>query len=73
MKIIPLESIFLAVAVGASVIAVFAFPCWLAYRYRVGASKRLNSYIGEDGVMSFLMTLLCIYAIIIARVRWNRS
>ena len=43
------ESLLLAIAVGAVVIAVFAFLCWLAYRYRVGASKRVNSYLGEDG------------------------
>ena len=43
------ESLLLAIAIGAIVSAVFAFLCWLAYRYRVGASKRLNSYLGEDG------------------------
>ena len=43
------ESLLLAVAIGAIVIAVFAFLWWLAYRYRVGASKRVNSYLGEDG------------------------
>ena len=43
------ESLLLAIAVGAVVSAVFAFLCWLAYRYRVGASKRLNDYLAEDG------------------------
>lgn len=43
------ESLLLAVAVGAIVIAVFAFLFWLAYRYRAGASKRLNSFLAEDG------------------------
>ncbi len=43
------ESLLLAVAIGAVVIAVFAFLCILAYRYRVRASQRLNSYLGEDG------------------------
>ena len=43
------ESLLIAVTTGAVVSAVFAFLCWLAYRYRVGASKRLNSYLGEDG------------------------
>ncbi len=43
------ESLLLAVATGAVVIAVFAFLCIFAYRYRVRASQRLNSYLGEDG------------------------
>ena len=43
------ESLLMAVAIGASISVVFAFLFWLAYRYRVGASKRLNSYLGEDG------------------------
>ena len=43
------ECLLLALAIGAIVIAVFAVLCWLAYRYRVGDSKRLNSYLGEDG------------------------
>ena len=43
------ESLLLAIAVGAVVSAVFAFLCWLAYRYRVGASKRLNDFLAEDG------------------------
>ena len=43
------ESLLLAVAIGAIVSAVFAFLFWLAYRYRTGASKRLNSYLAEDG------------------------
>ena len=43
------ESLLTAVAIGAVVIAVFAFLCWLAYRYRVEASKRLTSYLCEDG------------------------
>ena len=43
------EGILLSVGIGATLSAVFAFLCWLAYRYRVGASKRLNSYLGEDG------------------------
>ena len=43
------ESLMTAVLIGAIVSAVFAFLCWLAYRYRVGASKRLNSYLAPDG------------------------
>ena len=43
------ESLLLAVAIGAIVIAVFAFLFILAYRYRVKASQRLNSYLNEDG------------------------
>ena len=43
------ESLLTAVAIGAPISAVFAFLFWLAYRYRVGASKRLNSYLAEDG------------------------
>ncbi len=43
------ESLMMALAVGAPISAVFAFLFWLAYRYRVEASKRLNSYLGEDG------------------------
>ena len=43
------ESIWLAVATGASISAVFAFLFWLAYRYRVGASKMLNSFLAADG------------------------
>ena len=43
------ESLLTAVAIGAPISAVLAFLCWLAYRYRVGASKKLNSYLAEDG------------------------
>ena len=42
----------IAVIVGVSVSAVFAFLSWLAYRYRIGASKRLNSYLSADGGLS---------------------
>ena len=42
------ESLLIAVATGAIVSAVFAFLFWLAYRYRVGASKRFNSYLATD-------------------------
>ena len=42
------ESLLMAVAIGASISVVFAFLFWLAYRYRVGASKRLNSFYAED-------------------------
>lgn len=38
-----------AVVIGVIVSAVFAFLCWLILRYRVGASKRLNSYLAADG------------------------
>ncbi|MCR4690642.1 MAG: hypothetical protein K5739_04805, partial [Lachnospiraceae bacterium] len=41
--------LLIAVTTGAIVSAVFAFLCWLAYRYRAGASKRLNSFLAEDG------------------------
>ena len=44
-----------AVAIGASVGAVFAFLCWLAYRLRSGSSKRLSSYIAADGGQGLLM------------------
>ena len=40
-----LFSAFVSIIFGA----VFAFLFWLAYRYRVGASKRLNSFLAEDG------------------------
>ncbi len=43
------ESLLLAVAIGVIVSAVFVFLCWLTYRYRVGASKRLNAFLSEDG------------------------
>ena len=43
------ERLLTAVIIGASVSAVFAFLCWLAYRYRAGAAKRLNAYLAEDG------------------------
>ena len=42
-------SLLTAVVIGVSVSAVFAFLCWLAYRYRIGASKRLNTYLAADG------------------------
>ena len=41
--------IWTAVAIGALITALFAFLCWLAYRLRAGAAKRLNAYIAEDG------------------------
>ena len=48
------ESLLMAVAIGASISVVFAFLFWLAYRYRVGASKRLNSfYAGDNGRLMF--------------------
>ena len=43
------ESIWLALTIGASVSALFAFLCWLVIRYRKGASKRFNSYLAADG------------------------
>ena len=43
------ESLLIAVTTGVIVSVVFAFLCWLAYRYRAGASKRLNSFLAEDG------------------------
>ena len=42
-------SLLLAVGLGAILIALFGFLFWLAYRYRVGASQRLNSYLAVDG------------------------
>ena len=42
-------NLLLAIAAGVIVSAVFAFLFGLAYSYRVGASKRLNSFIAEDG------------------------
>ncbi len=44
-----LGSLSIAVLAGASVSAVFAFLFRLAYKYRVGASQRLNSYLAEGG------------------------
>ena len=43
------ESLLIAVVTGGAISAVFAFLCWLAYRYRVGASKMLNSFLTADG------------------------
>ena len=43
------ESLLTAVIIGASVSALFAFLCFLAYRYRAEAAKRLNTYLAEDG------------------------
>lgn len=43
------ESLLTSMVIGTPISALLAFLCWLAYRYRVGASKRLNSYLGEDG------------------------
>lgn len=43
------ESILLAVGLGAILSAFFGFLCWLTYRYRIGASQRLNSYLAVDG------------------------
>ena len=43
------ERLLTAAVIGASVSAVFTFLCWLAYRYRAGAAKRLNSYLAADG------------------------
>ena len=44
-----------ALGIGAIVSAVFAFLCWLAYRYRVGASKRLNADLAADGGRSMII------------------
>ncbi|MCR5816785.1 MAG: hypothetical protein K6F91_07885 [Ruminococcus sp.] len=43
------ESLQTALLIGTPLSAMFAFICWLAYRYRKGASKRLNSYLVPDG------------------------
>lgn len=48
------ESLLLAVSIGASVSALFTFFCWLLYRYRVGASKRLNTFLAADGGQSMV-------------------
>ena len=53
------ESLLLAVAIGAIVSAVFAFLCWLAYRYRVAASKRLNAFLSEDGGRMMISDFAC--------------
>ena len=37
------EGLLLAVVIGGFFTALFAFLCWLVYRYRVGSSKMLNS------------------------------
>ena len=42
-------SLLLAVGLGAILIALFGCLFWLAYRYRVGASRNLNSYLAVDG------------------------
>jgi hypothetical protein len=42
------EGLLLAVVIGGFFTALFAFLCWLVYRYRVGSSKMLNSYLAED-------------------------
>lgn len=47
--------IWWALLVGALVCAVFAFLCWLAYRYRAEAAKRLNSYLAADGGQGMLI------------------
>ena len=44
-----------AVLIGAIIGGLFAFICWLAYRYRVGASKRLNSFLDADGGQSMVI------------------
>jgi len=44
-----------AVLIGAGVSAVFAFLCWLAFRYRAAASKRLNSFLAADGGQSMII------------------
>ena len=48
------ERLLTAVLIGASVSALFTFLCWLLYRYRVGASKRLNTYLAVDGEQSIV-------------------
>ena len=43
------ERLLTSAAIGISLSVVFAFLFWLAYRYRVGASQRFNSYLALDG------------------------
>ena len=45
------ESLLTALAISAPICAVLAFLFWIAYRYRAGASKRLDAYTAADGGM----------------------
>ena len=44
-----------AMAIGATVSAVFAFLLWLLKRYRRAASKRFNSFLAADGGQGMLI------------------
>ena len=43
------EELSTALLIGAPVSAVFAILCVILYRFRSGASKRLNAYLAVDG------------------------
>ena len=45
-------TLWTSVFIGGLISAMFAFICWLAYRYQAGAAKRHNSYLAADGGQS---------------------
>ena len=47
--------LWVAIAIGATVSAVFAFLLWLLMRYRRSASKRFNSFLTADGGQGMLI------------------
>ena len=47
--------LWVAIAIGATVSAVFAFLLWLLMRYRRSASKRFNSFLAADGGQGMLI------------------
>ena len=47
--------LWVAMAIGATVSAVFAFLFWLLMRYRRSASKRFNSFLAADGGQGMLI------------------
>ena len=47
--------LWIAMAIGATVSAVFAFLFWLLIRYRRAASKRFNSFLAADGGRGMLI------------------
>ena len=49
------EKLSTALLIGAPVSAVFAILCVILYRFRSGASKRLNAYLAADGGQSMYM------------------
>lgn len=47
--------LWVAVIIGGFIGAVFAFICWLVYRYRAAAAKRLNAFLAADGGHSMFL------------------